>query len=223
LNTDIGQSHLEHYSKLAKLRKSNPAFYEGTFYDLYRYTSQKVIVYGYKDESLNNNDDQVVVVANFSSLERTIENVPFLSSGNWHDALNPINVITVDEDNYYNEYSIPAKSAVVFTNRDYQLTIPSSNELVPDQFEIVACYPNPFNGKLNIRYHINKASNIHATIYDLSGKVIKSFKYEQKYPGQHQLIWDTKNNNGDAVATGLYFVSLSSENRTTNKKVLYLK
>ena len=223
LDTEPGQSHLEHYSKLAKLRKSNPAFYEGTFYDLYRYTSQKVIVYGYKDESPNNNNDQVVVVANFSSLERTIENVPFLSSGTWHDALSPANVITVDQDNYYDEYSIPAKSAIVFTNRDYQLTIPSSNESLPDQFEIVECYPNPFNGKLNILYHINNTSNIRATIYDLSGKVIKSFKYEQKYPGQHQLIWDTKNNNGDAVATGLYFVSLSSENRTINTKVLYLK
>ena len=223
LNTDIGQSHLEHYSKLAKLRKSNPAFYEGTFYDLYRYTSQKVIVYGYKDESPNNNDDQVVVVANFSSLERTIENVPFLSSGIWYDALNPTNVITIDEDNYYDEYSIPAKSAIVFTNRDYQLAIPSSYESVPDQFQLVECYPNPFNGKLNIRYHINNVSNIYATIYDLSGKVIKSFESEPKYPGQHQLIWDTKNNNGDAVATGLYFISLSSKNRTTNKKVLYLK
>ena len=223
LDTETGQSHLEHYSKLAKLRKSNPAFYEGTFYDLYRYTSQKVIVYGYKDESPNNNNDQVVVVANFSSLERTIENVPFLSSGTWHDALSPANVITVDQDNYYDEYSIPAKSAIVFTNRDYQLTIPSSNESLPDRFEIVECYPNPFNGKLNILYHINSTSNIRATIYDLSGKVIKSFKYEQKYPGQHQLIWDTKNNNGDAVATGLYFVSLSSENRTINTKVLYLK
>ena len=223
LNTDIGQSHLEHYSKLAKLRKSNPAFYEGTFYDLYRYTSQKVIVYGYKDESPNNNDDQVVVVANFSSLERTIENVPFLSSGIWYDALNPTNVITIDEDNYYDEYSIPAKSAIVFTNRDYQLARPSSYESVPDQFQLVECYPNPFNGKLNIRYHINNVSNIYATIYDLSGKVIKSFESEPKYPGQHQLIWDTKNNNGDAVATGLYFISLSSKNRTTNKKVLYLK
>ena len=223
LNTDIGQSHLEHYSKLAKLRKSNPAFYEGTFYDLYRYTSQKVIVYGYKDESPNNNDDQVVVVANFSSLERTIENVPFLSPGIWYDALNPTNVITIDEDNYYDEYSIPAKSAIVFTNRDYQLAIPSSYESVPDQFQLVECYPNPFNGKLNIRYHISNVSNIYATIYDLSGKVIKSFESEPKYPGQHQLIWDTKNNNGDAVATGLYFISLSSKNRTTNKKVLYLK
>jgi hypothetical protein len=182
-----------------------------------------VIVYGYKDESPNNNDDQVVVIANFSSLERTIENVPFLSSGTWYDVLRPINAITIGEDNYYDEYLIPAKSAIVFTNRDYQLQIPSSNEPVPDQFEIMECYPNPFNGKLNIYYRINERSNIHVTIYDLSGKVIKSFEYEQKNPGQHQLIWDTKNNNGDAVATGLYFVSLSSENRTTNKKVLYLK
>ena len=132
-------------------------------------------------------------------------------------------MITIGEDNYYEEYYIPAKSAIVFTNRDYQLAIPSSYESVPDQFELVECYPNPFNGKLNIHYHKNNASDIHATIYDLSGKVIKSFESEPKHPGQHQLIWDTKNNNGNAVATGLYFISLSSKSRATNKKVLYLK
>lgn len=164
-----------------------------------------------------------MVIANFSSLERTIENVPFLSPGTWHDALNPTNVITVGEDNYFTEYSIPAKSAIVFTNRDYQLKIPSSNELIPNQFQIIECYPNPFNGRLNIHYRINETSDIQVSIFDINGKIIKSFANEQKSPGQHQLVWDTKNNNGISVATGLYFVSLSSKDRITSKKVLYLK
>ena len=48
----------------------------------------------------------------WNDLERTIENVPFLSSGIWHDVLSPTNVITVNEDNYYDEYSIPANLLV---------------------------------------------------------------------------------------------------------------
>ena len=95
LDTDIGQSHLEHYSTLARLRKSNPAFYNGTFYDLYRYTNEKVIVYGYKDESENNNNNQIVVVANFSSIERTVENVPFLSLGEWYNVFDPNDVLSL--------------------------------------------------------------------------------------------------------------------------------
>ena len=222
MDTDTGQSHLEHYSKLAKLRKSNPAFYKGTFYDLYRYTSQKVIVYGYKDESINNNDDQVVVVANFSSLERTIENVPFLSSGNWHDALNPINVITVDEDNYYNEYSIPAKSAVVFTNRDYQLTIPSSNELVPDQFEIVACYPNPFNGKTNFVFQLKNDSEIKLSIYDLNGKLIKVIN-NYKDRGLNELRWNGRNEMDQEISSGIYLYILNADGKTSSNKLIFLK
>ncbi|GIS54583.1 hypothetical protein Ct9H90mP29_16250 [bacterium] len=77
LNTDIGQGHLEHYSKLIKFRKENPAFYNGTFYDLWRYEAERVIAYGYKDESDGSNNDQVVVIANFSEYDRTVNPCTF--------------------------------------------------------------------------------------------------------------------------------------------------
>ena len=140
LDTDIGQSHLEHYSTLARLRKTNPAFYNGTFYDLYRYTNEKVIVYGYKDESENNNNNQIVVVANFSSIERTVENVPFLSSGEWYNVFDPNDVLSINEDNSYGEYSIAAKSAAVYSNSDLQL-FTSKDLSTPNTYQILECYP----------------------------------------------------------------------------------
>ena len=84
LDTEDGQSHFEHYKKLIGLRKSNPAISRGTFYDLFRYTDQSVIVYGYIDERAEGNNDQVVIIANFSNSDQIIQNVPFLSSGNWY-------------------------------------------------------------------------------------------------------------------------------------------
>ena len=72
LETENGQSHFEHYKKLIYLRKNNPAFSKGEFYDLYRYTNQGVVVYGYKDNRENSLNDQVVVIANFSSTDQSI-------------------------------------------------------------------------------------------------------------------------------------------------------
>ena len=105
LESDIGQSHPEHYTSLIRFRKINPAFYRGTFYDLWRYESERVIVYGYKDESVGNSDEQVVVIANFSEYDRTINDVPFLSAGNWYNVFDPGNDL-ITEDGNYDEYFI---------------------------------------------------------------------------------------------------------------------
>ena len=76
LDSEVGQSHLDHYSKLILFRKSNPALYRGQFHDLYRYSNEKVIVYGYEDVfEQNNNNDQVVVIANFSTMDQIISNM----------------------------------------------------------------------------------------------------------------------------------------------------
>ena len=222
LDTEIGQSHLEHYSTLARLRKSNPAFYNGTFYDLYRYTNEKVIVYGYKDESENNNNHQIVVIANFSSIERTVENVPFLSSGEWYNVLEPDDIISINDDNLYGEYSIPAKSAVVYSNSDLQL-FTSKDSTTPSVYQTLECYPNPFNGKIKIKYNIDETSDINIKVYGVDGRFVKGFDMGKLSSGQYSFIWDGTNRNGNSLSTGIYIISLNTKNSIINKKVLFLK
>ena len=222
LDTEIGQSHLEHYSTLARLRKSNPAFYNGTFYDLYRYTNEKVIVYGNKDESENNNNHQIVVIANFSSIERTVENVPFLSSGEWYNVLEPDDIISINDDNLYGEYSIPAKSAVVYSNSDLQL-FTSKDSTTPSVYQTLECYPNPFNGKIKIKYNIDETSDINIKVYGVDGRFVKGFDMGKLSSGQYSFIWDGTNRNGNSLSTGIYIISLNTKNSIINKKVLFLK
>ena len=222
LDTDIGQSHLEHYSTLARLRKSNPAFYNGTFYDLYRYTNEKVIVYGYKDETENNNNHQIVVIANFSSIERTVEDVPFLSSGEWYNVLESDDILIINEDNSYGEYSIPAKSAMVYSNSDLHLQT-NKDSVTPNEYQILKCYPNPFNRNLKIEYNIYEVSNINIDIYGVDGSLVKGFNIGKVSSGQHSFIWDGTNSNGKSLSTGIYIISLNTKNSIVNKKVLYLK
>ena len=222
LDTDIGQSHLEHYSILARLRKSNPAFYNGTFYDLYRYTNEKVIVYGYKDESENNNNNQIVVVANFSSIERTVENVPFFSPGEWYNVLEPYDIISINEDNTYGEYSIPAKSAAVYSNSDLQLST-SKESTIPSKYQTLKCYPNPFNRNLKIQYNIDFASDVNIEVHGVDGRFVKGFNMGKLASGKHSFLWDGTDSNGKLLSTGIYIISLNTENNIVNKKVLFLK
>ena len=49
-----------------------------------KYSNEKVIVYGYEDVFEQNNNDQVVVIANFSTMDQTISNMPSIKS-RWYD------------------------------------------------------------------------------------------------------------------------------------------
>ena len=222
LDTDAGQEHLEHYKKLIALRKTNPAFSKGTFYDIYRYTQENVIVYGYKDERPEGNDDQVVVIANFSGNNETITNVPFLSSGQWYNALDSENDLYTADGNY-GQYFIQSKHAVVYTNNEYQLDVTGDESELPQDFQILKAYPNPFNAKVTFEVVASKNTLGELTIFDISGKKIKSLKNINIQSGENNLSWEGRDDKGFSVSTGIYFISFKSDLGNQNQKILLVK
>ena len=221
LDTEIGQSHLAHYSSLAKLRKQNPAFSKGTFYDLWRYTSERVLVYGYKDESDGNTNDQVVVIANFSPSNQTVNDVPFLSAGTWYNYLSPGDDLYTGDGNY-GEYSIPEKTAIIYTNQQYELNT-DNQTIVPKNVNLISTYPNPFNGQIKITLFLNQPTYGTLSIFDLSGRKIKSFHQSYWDAGHQYLEWSGIENSGNSISSGVYFIRFDSDLIQLNKKILYLK
>ena len=185
--------HFEHYKKLISLRKSNPAISKGTFYDLFRYTDQSVIVYGYKDERAEGNNDQVVVIANFSISDQTIQNVPFLSYGNWYSFLDNHSDIYTSDGNY-GEFQIDAKEAVIFTNEVQMLTV--DKKVNPEKFHILQAYPNPFNSSIKIILSSDYIFEFTMNIYDISGKLVESSEYISSDGGNTYISWDGLDNQG---------------------------
>ena len=222
LNTNAGQDHLTHYKNLISLRKSNPAFSKGTFFDLWRYSNQRVIVYGYKDERQEGQDDQVVVIANFSSSDQTITNVPFLSAGQWYNALSTGDDLYTGDGNY-GEYMIPAKSAVVYTNNEYQLNNDSNIDAVPEDFQILSAYPNPFNARVTININSSMDTDGNLDIFDISGRLIKSFNTITIINGNNKFEWDGLNNLGKKLPSGVYITSLKTELGILNRKIILVK
>ena len=41
--------------------------------------------------------------------------------------------------------------------------------------------------------------------------------------GEHQVVWNGKNETGEAVASGVYFYRLTADNYTDTKKMMLLK
>ena len=220
LDSEDGQSHLNHYSRLARFRKTNPAFSKGTFYDLWRYDAERVIVYGYKDESEGSSDDQVVVIANFSSSNRTVNDVPFLSAGNWYNVTEPGNDLYTADGNY-GEYSIPSNSAVVYSKTQYELGVETPS-FFPEKFQTLSAYPNPFNPSITIQLELQNITqtnmNAEVNIYDINGRFIQTLLENSIESGVHRITWRPQN-----ISSGIYIVSFQTEIGIKNQKILYLK
>ena len=219
LSTASAQMHLEHYMKLIQLRKKNPALYKGTFFDLWRYDPERVIVYGYMDETIGSNNDQVVVIANFSNFTRTVYDVPFLSSGTWYNIIENNTSLTTNDGNY-GVYTIPANTAHIYTNNLYSLGTESEPEnVISQKFRINSIYPNPFNPEINIDLFLENDGIVEISVFDILGKKVRLLHNDLMAAGGHKIIWDGKGAEGLNVSSGLYFISFRTESSVLSRKI----
>ncbi len=93
----------------------------------------------------------------------------------------------------------------------------------PTDFEILSNYPNPFNPATTIKYRVERLAQVRLEIYSSKGDRITGLMNEMQAPGQYQIIWEGRNDLGEAVASGIYFVRLAVEREAYSHKIMLMK
>ena len=101
-------------------------------------------------------------------------------------------------------------------------------EMRPDETQLLANYPNPFNPETWIPYHLATPSNVRITIYDVRGVVVRQLDLGHQREGYYTnrsraAYWDGRNAVGERVASGIYFYQLQADNRSLLRKMLIVK
>ena len=94
---------------------------------------------------------------------------------------------------------------------------------LPNTFELLGCYPNPFNPNININFSVPSKSNVNVTIYDIAGNKIKTLVNRNLEPGLIQLNWDGLSDSGISISSGVYLVKIKSGNIQLTQKITMLK
>lgn len=91
----------------------------------------------------------------------------------------------------------------------------------------LSVYPNPFQKQLIIRLSDNFDKHQTIKIYNSAGRVVKTFSFAQQSKTDSQqskinnyLLWDGKDDNGQRLGAGIYFIKVS--NISQPQKVIYL-
>ena len=104
-----------------------------------------------------------------------------------------------------------------------RLTSGASTGSLPGSFSLAQNYPNPFNPTTTISFSLPAKGQARIEIYNVLGKLVAVPFDGVAEAGDHQVVWNGKNDTGEAVASGVYFYRLTADNYTDTKKMMLLK
>lgn len=220
LPTTRGQEHYDYYRPLILQRKHNPALYNGELRKLFKYNSEKVLVWGFEDLSSTH---KVMAITNLSGSQRTVSNVPWLDTGDWYDIFDQ-SVFTVNVTPIPS-MTIPAYTAMVYANAPDSVVLPVEpvGRGIPYEFSLSQNYPNPFNPETTIKFEIPQREHVKIVIYNIMGQRVTTLASEVYPPGSYRLKWNGRNEQGERVASGIYILHMKAGSFVKNNRMVLIR
>jgi hypothetical protein len=97
------------------------------------------------------------------------------------------------------------------------------NKILPQAFILHQNYPNPFNPSTTIRYDLPASGQVELIIYDILGREVQKLVSGFQEIGYQQIVWDSQNNQGQSVASGIYLYRLTAGDFVQTKKLILLR
>jgi hypothetical protein len=89
---------------------------------------------------------------------------------------------------------------------------------IPETYDLVQNFPNPFNPNTTIRYQIPKSGNVTLKIYDVLGAEVTTLVNEEKVAGKYEVSF-----NASKLASGVYIYRIQAGDFVSSKKMVLLK
>ncbi len=105
--------------------------------------------------------------------------------------------------------------------------IDDQRQKTPVAFYVSQNYPNPFNPSTTISFDIpgtfNTKEKVNVTVYDIRGRCVRTLIDSDFEPGSHKIHWNGRNDQGEAVSSGIYLYQLRAGGETLTRKMTVLK
>ena len=134
----------------------------------------------------------------------------------------PIGIELVGNILYINETGLQGNNN---SPKLWAVTLPLSttgiveeNKQLPEKFELEQNFPNPFNPTTKITFSLPQRSNVILIVYDALGREVTALSKSVYEAGRYNIQF-----NGSNLASGMYFYTLTTSQRTMTKKMLLIK
>ena len=116
---------------------------------------------------------------------------------------------------FSDQFGSARKAKLVALAQDY-IGLQTSSSLAQN-------YPNPFNASTTISYFLTQRGYIRLYIYDILGQSVRNLMHSSHEIGSYDVMWDSLDDGGEPVASGIYFLRIESSHFVKTKKMLLLR
>jgi len=74
-------------------------------------------------------------------------------------------------------------------------------------------WPNPFSRETTLYFNIPVPGNLRLRVYDIQGRCVWQHEENGATAGQHAMVWTGRDNRGQRLSSGVYFLRLESASR----------
>ncbi|MDD5231622.1 MAG: T9SS type A sorting domain-containing protein, partial [Candidatus Marinimicrobia bacterium] len=102
--------------------------------------------------------------------------------------------------------------------KEIEIEIKAEGAMFADSYTLSPAYPNPFNPRTVIPLKLAAGADVHFSLYDINGHMIRELYRGYLAAGSHNLPID-----GATLATGIYFVRIRINNSIHVQKISLMK
>ena len=84
----------------------------------------------------------------------------------------------------------------------------------------ILAFPNPFRGSTRIAYTLETAASVSVTVYDVTGRPVRTVKAQHEPSGDHDATWDGLNDRRHPAPAGVYFVRVLASGVSETTRVV---
>ncbi|MCF7922492.1 MAG: T9SS type A sorting domain-containing protein [Candidatus Marinimicrobia bacterium] len=129
-----------------------------------------------------------------------------------------VNDVGADEYAVSTVYRHPLTIDDVGPNAWEVVSVMPGPQILPQTFQLLNAYPNPFNPSSRIEYSLSQTSNVQLSIYNILGQKIESLIDGRQDAGVHSIQWEAK-----GQPAGIYLAVLNNGFESKTTKMVLIK
>ena len=94
---------------------------------------------------------------------------------------------------------------------------------MPNKFQLFQNYPNPFNAATAINFSLPEPADVNLVVCDMLGRRVRELADGHLSAGHHTIDWDSRDDRGEPVASGMYFYRLTAGDFSETRKMVLMK
>lgn len=137
--------------------------------------------------------------------------------------------VPYDLDGVYSVGMVIGNAEKVGGNRNYTITVDLVEADITDAgdtapaFAMAGNYPNPFNPSTTFKFSLGGTGQTTLDLFDVTGRKVRTLVNAVLDAGEHTIMWNGRDDSGQALASGTYLAKLRSGDQITTHKLVLAK